>query len=297
MPWSLAVLFIPWQSQRPHPGRRFCLIAIATVVTFFSVASAKLVPYILPAFPFAALATADGLMVFADGDNALVGAPLGMHSNARNADPRRLAWMTLLLVTGGFAVLAVAVEAEHFQSPYPAELQAILYVAGASAVISTLVCTAAFWTRRFEAGLVMLLGATALTVIVISYGRLKLEPTRSYAALARRLERLAPDARLICYPRYIESLPFYCRRRVILVGAKTELGFGAEHCADASNFFFSGSNDLVRLWNEPQPSVFVIDRGVLGQIRGLLGGYTVIASDSRKLALVPRQKGARKGER
>jgi 4-amino-4-deoxy-L-arabinose transferase-like glycosyltransferase len=287
LPWSLAVLFIPWQALKPNPVRRFCLIAAGTVFILFSLASAKLIPYVLPVFPFAALVTADGLMAFAEAGESCFGrARLGFHRNTpRRADPRRLALMTMLLVVAGLGVLAVASDAGRFKSPYPVILQPVLYLSGATVVICAIVCSAAFWTRRIEAGLALLIGGTAATLIIISYGRIMAEPTRSYASLARSIARLAPQARLICYPRYIESLPFYCRRRVILIGAKTELTFGAEHAPDASGFFFIGQDDLLRLWKEPQASVLVIDRGALGQIQGLLGEYKVIASDSRKLAL------------
>ena len=196
--------------------------------------------------------------------------------------------MTMLLMVAGFAVLAVASEAGRFKSPYPVILQPVLYLSGATVIICAIVCLAAFWSRHFEAGLALLIGGAAATLSIISYGRIMAEPTRSYAALARSIARLAPQARLICYPRYIESLPFYCRRRVILVGAKTELTFGAEHAPDASEFFFTGPDDLLRLWKEPQASVLVIDRGALRQIQGLLGEYQVIASDSKKLALTPK---------
>jgi 4-amino-4-deoxy-L-arabinose transferase-like glycosyltransferase len=288
LPWSLAVLFIPWRSLKPNSARRFCLIVVATVFIFFSLASAKLVPYILPVFPFAALAAADGLMAFDESYEPVI-AGLGLKRNPmRNLDPRRLAWMTMLLVPAGFAVLAVAVGAARFKSPYPAILQPILYVSGATVIICAIVCTWTFWRRHLEVGLVILIGGATVTLLIISYGRIRAEPTRSYAALARTIERLAPRARLICYPRYIESLPFYCRRRVILVGAKTELAFGAEHAPDGSAFFFTRVDDLLRLWKEPQASVLIIDRGVLGQLRGLLGNYSVIASDSRKLALIPK---------
>jgi 4-amino-4-deoxy-L-arabinose transferase-like glycosyltransferase len=290
MPWSLATLFIPWRSLKPNPARRFCLIATATVFVLFSLASAKLVPYILPAFPFAALATADGLMAFAEAnENGSARARLGFYRKApRRADSRWLALMMMLLMIAGFAVLAVASEAGRFKSPYPVILQPVLYLSGAMVVICSIVGLTAFWTQRFEAGLALLIGGAAATLIIISYGRIMAEPTRSYAALARSIARLAPQARLICYPRYIESLPFYCRRRVILVGAKTELTFGAEHAPDASEFFFTGQDDLLRLWKEPQASVLVIDQGALEQIQGLLGEYKVIASDSRKLALTPK---------
>jgi 4-amino-4-deoxy-L-arabinose transferase-like glycosyltransferase len=290
MPWSLAVFFIPWQSLKSNPARRFCVIAAATMFIFFSLASAKLVPYILPAFPFAALATADGLMAFAESDeNVFTAAEPGLKRNtARGLDPRRLVLMTMLLVPAGFAVLAVAVGADRFKSPYPAILQPVLYVSGATVIICAIVCTWAFWSRHLEVGLALLIGGAAITLLVISYGRIRAEPTRSYAALARTIERLAPRARLICYPRYIESLPFYCRRRVILVGAKTELAFGAEHAPDGSAFFYSRLDDLLRLWKEPQASVLIIDRRAMRQIQGLLGGYKVIASDSRKLAITPK---------
>ena len=170
--------------------------------------------------------------------------------------------MTILLVVAGLAVLAVAADADRFKNPYPAILRPVLYVSGATVVVCAIVSSAAFWTRRFGAGLVALVGGAAATLMIISYGRIMAESTRSYSALARSIERLAPQARLICYPRYIESLPFYCRRRVILVGAKTELTYGAEHAPDAARFFFTRRDDLLRLWKEPQPSVLVIDRSI-----------------------------------
>jgi 4-amino-4-deoxy-L-arabinose transferase-like glycosyltransferase len=295
LPWSLVVPLIPWRSLQRNPARRFCLIAAATVFIFFSLASAKLVPYILPGFPFAALAVADGLMAFGEeDDHGLVHPRPGLrrHRPRRN-DPRRLALTAALLMVAGFVALAVALDAGRFKSPYPALLQPILYLSGAIVVVCAIGCSAAFWIRRLEAGLVVLIGGMAATLIIMNYGRIMVGPTRSYSVLALTIERLAPQARLICYPRYMESLPFYCRRRVILVGAKTELTFGAEHAPDASRFFFAGRDDLLRLWKQPQASVFVIDRGVLGQIQGQLGEYEVIASDSRKLALTQKRKGAR----
>jgi 4-amino-4-deoxy-L-arabinose transferase-like glycosyltransferase len=294
LPWSLAMPFIPWRSLDRNPARRFCLTAVATVLVLFSLASAKLIPYILPAFPFAAVAAADGLTAFGKGDARVsTNTRFGLDgSTARLADPRRLVSMTILLMLAGLAVLAVAFDADRFKNPYPGLLRPVLYVSAATVIVCAIACSVAFWKRSFEAGLALLIGGAAATLIIIGYGRIMIEPTRSYAALARSLERLAPDARLICYPRYIESLPFYCRKRVILVGAKTELTYGAKHSPDASEFFFTRQEDLLRLWKEPAASVFVIDRDVFQHIRGLLGDYKVIASDSKKLALM---RGMREG--
>jgi 4-amino-4-deoxy-L-arabinose transferase-like glycosyltransferase len=287
LPWSLALLLVPWRSLQPQAARRFCLIAAATVLILFSAASAKLVPYILPAFPFAAVAAADGLMAFAQrNEGGCTG--LGFRSRAADAeqiDPRRLILMAVSLALIGCVVFAVGYEAGRFKSPLPGMLVPVLYFCAAVIVVGAIASTAAFWARRLEAGLWLLVGATAATLMIITYGRIMVESTRSYAALARSIERQAPRARLICYPRYVESLPFYCRRRVILVGAKTELAYGAAHAADGPAFFFTNRDDLIRLWHEPLSSVLVIDREALVQIQQQLGAYAVIASNEKKLAL------------
>jgi hypothetical protein len=117
-------------------------------------------------------------------------------------------------------------------------------------------------------------------------GRLMAEPARSYAGLARTIERIQPTARLVTYPRYVQSLPFYCRRRVIVVGAKTELAFGSEHVRDAAQYFFSGRDDLLKLWNDPRSTVFVVDRATLEHFRQVVGSYQVIASDLKKVVVM-----------
>ncbi|MGH7841946.1 MAG: hypothetical protein ACREQT_10555, partial [Candidatus Binataceae bacterium] len=100
-------------------------------------------------------------------------------------------------------------------------------------------------------------------------------------------------ARLICYPRYIQSLPFYARRRVILIGAKTELAYGAAHSPDAAQFFFTRRADLLRLWNQPTPTVLIVDRAAFTPLASSLGPYTVIAADARKIAVThPRANAA-----
>ena len=91
---------------------------------------------------------------------------------------------------------------------------------------------------------------------------------------------------LICYPRYIQSLPFYTGRRVILVGAPTELAYGAAHAADGPNYFFTRRADLLRLWNEPQPSLLIVDRGAMPALAKSLGAFTIIAEDHKKIAVM-----------
>ncbi|HXR25826.1 MAG TPA: glycosyltransferase family 39 protein [Candidatus Binataceae bacterium] len=269
LPWSLLVPFIPWRTLQPDPARRFCLIAATTVFVLFSMANAKLIPYILPAMPFVAIVIANGLDEFVAG-----------------RDCRRLAVVGPMLGIIAAGVLTVAAFADRFASPNPAMVQPALHAAGLVLIVASMLCFATFWGRRTVTGIATLALATAALLIVAGYGRLLAEPARSYAQLARLIAQRAPDARLICYPRYIQSLPFYTGRRVILVGAPTELAYGAAHASDGPNYFFTRRADLLRLWNEPQPSLLIVDRGAMPALAKSLGAFTIIAEDHKKIAVM-----------
>ncbi len=202
-------------------------------------------------------------------------------------DPRRLAAIGPLLGIAGAVAIVIAILASEFRAPYPMMVRPAIEISGAILIAGGFGCFAAFWMRRCELGLSLLVLTGAAVLTAISYGRLMAEPLRSYARLAREIERLEPDARLVCYPRYVQSLPFYCHRRVILVGGKTELTFGSEHDADAANYFFIRRADLLKLWNDPRSTVFVVDRFALDPIKRFLGPYTIIASDLKKVAIMP----------
>ncbi len=272
VPWTFAVPFIPWRRLTPNPARRFCLIAGGTVFALFSLSSAKLVPYILPAIPPLAIVIADGLVTLIDGRTT--------------TGSRRLAALGPLLGIAGAVAIGIAMYAAEFRAPYPMMVRPALDAAGAIFVIGGIGCFVTFWTRRGATGLAVFILTAAAALITVSYGRLMAEPIRSYAKLARTIERLQPDARLVCYPRYVQSLPFYAGRRVIIVGARTELTFGSEHDPDAAQYFFIRRADLLKLWNDPRPTVFVVDRFILNQLSRLIGPYKVIASDPKKVAIM-----------
>jgi 4-amino-4-deoxy-L-arabinose transferase-like glycosyltransferase len=272
MPWTLALPLIPWRHLTPHPARRFCLIAGATVFVVFSLSSAKLVPYILSAIPPLAIVIADRLVTLID--------------RRAIADSRRLAALGPLLGIAGAAAIIVTIHAADFRAPYPLMVRPALYAAGAIFVVGGIACFVTFSMRRNTLGLAAFILTAAATLITVSYGRLMTEPIRSYAQLARTIERLEPDARLVCYPRYVQSLPFYCRRRVIIVGAKTELTFGSAHDPNAAQYFFIRRADLVALWHDPRPTVFVVDRFAIDQLRQIIGPYRVIASDAKKVVIM-----------
>ncbi|HEY2525013.1 MAG TPA: glycosyltransferase family 39 protein [Candidatus Binataceae bacterium] len=279
MPWTLMAPFIAWRDLARTPAGRFSIVAAAVVIAMFSAASAKLIPYILPAAAPIAVLLADGIFSRAFAPGVRSGhEPLGLRFGFAAAG--------VVLALMGVAMLVAAMTAPLFSSPYVVAARPALYALGLIGAAGGALVAEIFRHWRLDAGLAAMVLVAATALGAGSYVRLEAEPLRSYAALAREVEARAPDATLICYPRYVQALPFYTRRRVILVGAPTELAFGEVHAADGSRYFFRSEDDVLRLWNAPGPVVLVIDQRELEQLRGRLGEFTVIGSEWHKRAIL-----------
>jgi len=144
----------------------------------------------------------------------------------------------------------------------------------------------AFSARLTAAGLSLIVITLTGALCAATWARLAAEPLRSYASLSRAIAERAPDARLICYHRYVQGLAFYTHRRVILVGPQSELKFGADHARDADKFFFTTDDELVRIWNRPGDAVLVLDAADLARLKDRLGNFTLIAVEHTKRAIV-----------
>jgi 4-amino-4-deoxy-L-arabinose transferase-like glycosyltransferase len=290
LPWSAMVPLMTWRAMAPNPARRYCLVLAVVIVGAFSLASAKLIPYILPALPPIAILIADGIVSCAwpetTGDRA--GAPGG---GLRPPDTRILGESGVLLGLLGAGTVGAAIMAAHFRTPYPYYMRPALYAIGAVLLLGGAAASGAFLTKRTGAGLCAVVLALAAALMAGTWARIEAEPLRSYAMLARAVQARAPDATVICYHRYVQSLPFYTRRRVILVGAKTELAFGARLAPDRAQWFFRKDADLLRLWRSPGRKVLVLDAPDLARMREELGPYTLIGSELRKRAILePREQ-------
>ncbi len=277
LPWSLLVPFLTWRRMTPSPARRYCVIASLVIIGTFSAASGKLIPYIIPAFPPLAVLLADGIIACAwpDGSRSL-----------RSPDSRILMESGPLLGLLGAGVIIAAIEAASFRTPYPMLVQSELFAIGGILVFGGAMTTIAFSARLTGAGLSLIVITLAGALCAGTWARLAAEPMRSYASLSRAVAERAPNARIICYHRYVQGLPFYTRRRVILVGPLSELRFGAERAADAKDYFFKSDADLLRLWNRPGDTVLVIDAGDLARLKDRLGNFTLLAVEHTKRAIV-----------
>ncbi len=271
MPWALlAPLCRPPANRDPRVA--FVAISASVIFIFFSLASGKLISYILPALPPLAILAADRIVAYMDAEVAahrllavLIGIPL---------------------VVLGAAAAGVSVWAPDAGDGYLALLRPSLKAIGVLMVIGGCATIAMFSAGRVNSGLAAIALTAAAILLAGSYSRLAIESKRSYAQLSRDVARLAPDAGLICYHRYVQALPFYARRRVILVGPPSELRFGAGQSPDAHSYFFEKDADLIRLWHETTPQVLVIDEPDLARLAPALGPVRVIAAEHRKRALI-----------
>src|ERR1700752_57517 len=181
MPWTLMAPFIAWHALMRTPAGRFCIVAAAVVIVMFSAASAKLIPYILPAAAPVAVLLADGIYSRA--------FPAGAHSGTEPPGVRaRFAAVGAILSLLGVAMLVAAMTAPLFSSPYVVAARPALYALGLIGAAGGALVAEIFRHWRLDAGLAAMVLAAALALGAGSYVRLEAEPLRSYAALGRTVQ-------------------------------------------------------------------------------------------------------------
>lgn len=284
----LAVGILPWIVCAPllfvygssGPARTYCGIAAATVLILFSLADAKLIPYILPAIAPIAL-------LFADSIISAVEQNFSHRWRLRLGSSGTLIACGALPAAGGLGVIVFAFAVRHAHNPYLPLLFGTLVGIGALLLVVGIATTALFRRESYMAGLAVLTVGVAGAIMGGTYGRIAVEPVRPYSALCREIAARAPDATPICYHRYIQALPFYTHHRVILVGKDlTELRFGAERSPERDRYFLSTDRQLMKLWKDNPQALLVIDSPQLARLKARLGPYRVIASEGPKRAIM-----------
>jgi 4-amino-4-deoxy-L-arabinose transferase-like glycosyltransferase len=287
LPWTLLVPFLTWREAPSNPARSFCLVAAGVTLVAFSCASAKLIPYILPAVPPLAVLIADGLV-------ACAWPAADSRAARRPPDSRILVESGPMLVLLGAGVIVAAIAAPQFRTPYVMIARPAMYAIGAILLTGGAVTMLMFVRRRTAAGLGAIVVTLALALIAGGWARLETEPMRSYAALSRAIAEKAPDADIICYHRYVQSLPFYNRKRIVLLGGRTELDFGSRLDPEARVWFMNNDDQLFRRWDRPGPIVVVLDAGDLARMKESFGDFDLIAAEGKKRAIIRRERISRR---
>ena len=124
LPWSLLVPMLTWRAAPRNPARSFCVVAAAVTVVAFSCASAKLIPYILPAVPPIAVLIADGLA-------SCAWPAADSRTRLRPPDSRILLESGPMLALLGAGAIVAAIAAAQFRTPYAMAARPALFAIGA----------------------------------------------------------------------------------------------------------------------------------------------------------------------
>jgi len=218
LPWSAflvqALRFnvrFPWAGRQEHAETLLLMIWVASIFAFFSASDSKLVPYILPIFPAAAILIARYL------DDRWE-KPL-------DAVNRRVFWLMAPVALAMALALSFVVPATR-PSLDPHALAIAMGLLGVVLALAGCVAAWAGLKRGFGPGVIALASGFGLFLLGINASAPYLD-TRTMKALALELRpRLTPEAIVACYGGYYQDLPFYLRRRVEIVNFTGELGYG-----------------------------------------------------------------------
>jgi 4-amino-4-deoxy-L-arabinose transferase-like glycosyltransferase len=257
VPWTvpaLRVMVIGWRGGGRGPGAGtpfrptfFLWIWVLFVCVFFSLSDSKLMPYILPAMPALAVLIAAQPIATLKRDflvtailTAIAGVVLGV---ASFYEP------TLVPASPGrpyFLILAKPLR----------EVAALLIVSGAFV-----------WAQgardATRAGVFLGVGWCLAGLLLIRAAAL-LAPIYSGIDLANALPPGSGDAPLYSVRTYDQTLPFYLRRTVMLVGYRGELDYGLRQAPGGE---IADIDEFLRLWQSQTRAFAVMDKRTFNNLK------------------------------
>jgi 4-amino-4-deoxy-L-arabinose transferase-like glycosyltransferase len=271
LPWTLALIggmagpFRREGAARFRPDR-FLLVWIAVVFGFFSVSSSKLVAYILPLFPAAAL---------------LAGRALA------EARCRSLRWHAVALLPLALIWIGVAVtQVPKMASP---EVPLALFdayvpwlIAAGAALAATAVAAFVLFRREAKTAGVLVLSAGSLLFAQLALsGHNSLAPANSAWQI---VETIRPEHRqdipFYSVNTYDQTLQPYLRRTTTMVGYMDELGFGI---AREPEKFIPDLAAFEKVWNNQPAALALMDAETYEKLAAHALPMRVIARDTRRI--------------
>lgn len=271
LPWSF---FIPtaigrvWRERKEAGAdtRLFLLLWAAVIFAFFSKSDSKLVPYILPVYPALALLLGSTFANALDRGFPLLKIPALI-----------LAAVSIILGAGSMAYPQLTSDPK-ISTTGGIIMGGLFLCMGLLALINTVRAR----TASLFAGLAitaLLLGIFAPPVI---YARIaERKSSRTLALLVR--EKAGPDA-LVATFGYEQGLPFYAKRRIIVVGDRNELEFGSRH-GDNTEWFLERAQ-FDQLWAGPKQVFALIAASDLESFQKSLQPQPVLLGREGRRALI-----------
>jgi len=256
LPWSLFPLLAPGRlrqfaqqilAREVSAATLFCVVWSAVVFVFFSLSGSKLATYVLPVFcPLAILAARFFHWVISTGQ----------------VEPMRRGYLGLL-VCAALLVPVGIVTGLTIEHPNVGVILPRAYIG--IGIIAAALATALGLLRRqaIQGSLVTMVVAMLAVQLVAISGR---EVTENYPRLGKTIHQLArPQDQVIAYNHYVQGMPFYTRRRVVMVRGHGELNFGSRQ-GDQSAFFWADDEALLQAWQSPRRIFLVINRRELAPL-------------------------------
>ena len=256
---------------RQDRGRIFLLLWFGVIFLFFSLSSSKLIPYIVPVMPPLAIMTGSFLDHQMDrGKGRSLG--LGLHLNS--------------LVLAPFGVAAAAYP--FLDQRYGKEL--LPFVAPVAAVLILLVILSWAYYLKGESRKVVLALCVFAFLNIATFKNVfgfydRIMSARDLASAIRNQAR--PEDVIAQYRDYDQGLPFYLKRRIVLVDWRGELKFGSER-GDQSDWFLDQEGFLRRYWTsgervllvmrDEQDTAFLEDTGTIPIVLGRIGDKRLVTN-------------------
>lgn len=277
LPWSAFVLFAPAMlrrfgarvlTRRISAATLFCLLWSGVVFSFFSLSGSKLGTYVLPmSCPVAILAARFFKRVIEEG-----------HAGVLRGGAAAMCALAVLAALAGI-VAGVVVDRPQIGVILPRLYLGVVVLAVMSGTAMVLARR-----RAYQPSLVMLfVGMLVVQLIAIS-GRTVAEHYPALGLVIRQQAR--PQDQIILYNHYVQGIPFYTRRRAVVVGGHGELDFGS-HQGDQRAFFWEKDQALLEAWQSSRRIFLVINRRELDPLRPQLQpAPRQIAAQGKKVLLV-----------
>lgn len=250
LPWSF---FIPTavsgalrkQKETGGSTKLFLLIWASFILIFFSFSHSKLVPYILPAYPALALVLG---AYFAD---------IKLVQSTIKTPVKILTFFSVVLSLGFMLYPHLA------KSPrISASGGVLLCVLFALQVLMLLVSSGKAPPSRIFNGLVIT--SFALGILgppIVFEGIAKRKLTRELALMAQA--KAGTDG-IIATFGYQQELPFYTKRRIVVVGQPGELEFGSKQ--GNNNSWFVSEKEFGVLWKGGKPVYAIVAQSILNPL-------------------------------
>jgi len=262
-----------WDAREDYlPGedRRFLFCWVLFIFLFFSFSDSKLVTYATPLFPPLSVLFGRALDLWADREDGSV----------RCRTPLALA---AILAAG---IVLFPPFTQHVIEPLRwvplCALPALLILAWGAMPL---------FVPRLSAERVVYLSFLLLALFLTSLNRPAAEYLGRYKSVKNLSSVLSASLRegdvVAQYQTYRQGLPFYTKRRCVLVNEVGELAFGADRAADRKAFFLDDAAFL-SLWNSPARVFCVFRENMLPVVRENIPRHRLLYRSDEGILIVNR---------